>query len=140
MRIFGGGTARRVVLATTVLGLTAIGLPAAPAAAAPNCTLTIERFVGGPEFYDVRVGCTEVSNITNFVLYGSDEWPNPDDFLTSVPGSVAAVGINGDILNEDVGGRDEVYAKVTARMSNGDYRTFTTNRVNRYFGCVLVCP
>lgn len=133
MRILGGAKVRSVVLAAAV-GIAAVVVPAAPAAAA-TCTLTIKRLVPGPEFYDVQVACTGVQEVFGFNLYGSDGWPNPDDYLTHLGASGGTV--NGDILNEDVGARDEIYAKVRYRDLQGKERSVNSNRVDGYFGCVI---
>lgn len=133
MRILGRGTKVRSIALAAALGLSTAVLPAAPASAA-TCTLTLTRLVG-PSFYDVRVGCSGVQQVFGFKLYGSDGWPNPDDYLESFGASGGI--INGDVLNEDVGARDEIYAKVRVRNSSGQETTINSNRVDGYFGCVI---
>jgi hypothetical protein len=117
--------------AVSALGF--VPLSAGPASAA-GCRLTIERQVGS-DFYTATVGCPDAATVSAFDLKGSDEWPNPDDFILKVWGSVGSV--SGDSLNEDVGARDEIYAKVFYTDARGRSRTANTNRVDGYFGCVI---
>jgi hypothetical protein len=132
MRFLGKGTKARSVVLAAALGLGAVVLPAAPASAA-TCTLSLVP--AGNGFWDATVNCTGVQQIYGFKLYGSDGWPNPDDYLASFGASGGI--INGDVLNEDVGARDEIYAKVRLRNSSGQDTTVNSNRVDGYFGCVV---
>ncbi|MGP3963555.1 hypothetical protein ACTWPT_47070 [Nonomuraea sp. 3N208] len=117
--------------AVSILGLTALSSAPANAAAAAGCTLTIEPVVGAST-YRVTVGCTD-GNVTTFKLYGSD-W-GPDDFIIHIWGSSSE--ILGDHLNEDIGARDEIYAKAYFKTPAGATGTRNTNRVDGYFGCVI---
>ncbi|SDL27209.1 hypothetical protein [Nonomuraea jiangxiensis] len=118
-------------VAVSILGL-AMFSPA-PASAAASCVLSITE-LGGGFTARVTVGCTE-GVVTAFDLYGEDGWPNPDDFLIKVWGGSSE--ILGDHLNEDVGARDEIYAKAFYTTSSGVNKTLKTNRVDGYFGCVV---
>jgi hypothetical protein len=94
-----------------VLGLAAVTLSAAPASAdaETGCRLSIDQ-QSDPAYYDVTVFCVPAGQgIISFELWGSDGWPNPDDYLTTIYSFHGVV--TGDVLNEDIGARDEIYAK-----------------------------
>lgn len=109
------------------LGLAATVLPASPAAAAavPKCTLTI---AAAPPpwsaYYQLNVSCSE-GFVGSFSVHGSDEWD--DDWLFTREGSETIV--DGGKLNEDLGDRDEIYAKATVYLSNGRTVNVGTNKV-----------
>ncbi|NRQ34502.1 hypothetical protein HII36_22005 [Nonomuraea sp. NN258] len=126
---------KKLAWLASVAAITSLGV-AGPATATTTagCILTIERQIGS-DFYTATVGCTDAATISAFDLKGDDEWPNPDDFIIKIWGSTGTV--SGDYLNEDVGARDEIYAKVYYTDFGGKSRTANTNRVDGYFGCVI---
>ncbi|MEV0385764.1 hypothetical protein [Nonomuraea sp. NPDC050643] len=120
--------------AVSILGLAMLApASSAQAATAAGCVLTITETDGGA-FAIVTVGCSQ-GTVTAFDLYGDDAWPNPDDFLIKIWGSSSH--IVADHLNEDIGARDEIYAKAYYTTPSGTNGTANTNRVDGDFGCVL---
>lgn len=123
------------LLLIAALALTGVAAPASATGqgAAGTCGLTIQR-VPGPDLYQVDVSCTD-AQVLNFTLMGSDPWPNPDDRLVRILGSSKVIG--GDFLNEDIGARDEVYAKVSYQIPGGSSGSRNSNTVTGRFGSLF---
>ena len=114
--------------AMTVAGLAVAGGHAAPALAASPCILTISQVIGYPQ-YRVEVGCGNLGRVVSFKVYGSDEFF--DDYQFTVTGSWTNVPKTW--CNEDIGDRDELYAKVTYVTDAGATRNLNTDVVYGWF-------
>lgn len=113
---------------SVALGLSATVLPASPAAAAatPKCTLTIgAAYPPYQDYFLLHVGCTE-GGVGSFSVHGSDEWD--DDWLFTQRDGYEII-VDGGKLNEDLGDRDEIYAKATVHLPNGSKVNVGTNKV-----------
>jgi hypothetical protein len=122
-----------LLVAVAAVSLSALPAAAAGQSSAASCTLQIVS-TEGKLFYEASVSCTGGATVNSFQLWGSDGWPKKDHRLITIQGAKAEV--SGKVLNEDIGARDEVYAKVTY-TAGGQTKTTNSNRVDGWFGCVV---
>jgi hypothetical protein len=123
-----GKLTRLAAAAALGLGLVAlpVAVPNAQAAASP-CILSVTQVIGYSQ-YRVEVGCT-IGSVISFKVYGSDTFV--DDYQFTINWSWGNVPKTW--CNEDIGDRDELYAKVTYRNNSGAIGTSTTDILYGWF-------
>jgi len=123
-----GRFTRLVAAAALGLGLVALPVAAPSAQAASPCILSVTQVIGYSQ-YRVEVGCGNLGSVVSFKVYGSDTFF--DDFQFTINWSWGNVPKTW--CNEDIGDRDELYAKVTYQRSNGTTGTSTTDILYGWF-------
>jgi hypothetical protein len=125
------GARRKIAILTTLMATLGLSLTALPASAQtiPGCVLTIDPVVG-TELYKVHVDCGILAPHP-YELYGDENVFYPPQFILA--SSQPVIYVHRSVLNEDVEGRDEIFAMTLYVSSTGAVTRKRTNTVTGNF-------